>query len=202
MTTGADQLLFDRHRGVRQGPLRAPSPPRDNEVFGMDDPSPIMGIGSYLVDDSQKAGTFVRHGRAEWAEFSRTGPAFETRFPTNNVYDEVTEGPPSAPVSSFQLKVREMNYDLDLTPAFINTIPTEEESNCSRSLRCVPPPLLPSRQRVRRIRGHRLAGRCRWTREFCLFFSDFTEVSAPLPGPPIRLVLLGAHAHGEGSHAD
>ena len=37
-----------------KGLCSAPSPPRDNEVFGMDDPSPIMGIGSYLVDDSQR----------------------------------------------------------------------------------------------------------------------------------------------------
>ena len=105
----------------------APRPPRTNEVFGTDDPSPIVGMGSYLVDDSQKAGTFVRHGRAEWAEFSRTGPAFETRFPTNNVYDEVTEGTFPTPTAPFYLKVQEMEYDLDLDNAYLSSIPTEEE---------------------------------------------------------------------------
>ena len=106
----------------------APRPPRTNEVFGMDDPSPIMGIGSYLVDDSQKAGTFVRHGQAEWAEFSRTGAAFETRFPLSNQYDEVTEGAfPADPTASTYLTVREMEYDLDLNTAYLSSIPTEED---------------------------------------------------------------------------
>ena len=167
---------------------QAPSPPRVNESFGPDDPSPIIGRDSYVVEDTQLAGTFVRYGQSEWAEFSRAGNVLVTQLPLpfNNDYDEVTDGFFAPyPISPSALKVKAWNYELDIDSAFISTVPTEEEMGLLTAIAMgttsaffEPDSMTDESVVIASI------GDNSWSKAPMapLFSSDFSSVTGPIPG--------------------